>query len=63
MDRACGYKRGVAGPNEIDQNDGHIQTSDLPVPYLTVTQRVLDATNALTSAYNCPFMDKTRVAV
>ena len=54
VDRACGYKRGVAGPNEIDQNGGQIQTSNLAA---------LDPTNALTSAYNGPFMATTRVAV
>ena len=29
VDRACAYKMGLAGPNEIDQNGGQIQTSNL----------------------------------
>ena len=27
--RVCAYKTGVAGANEISQNGGHIQTSNL----------------------------------
>ena len=63
MDRACAYKRGVAGPNEISQNGGHIQTSNLTALLQRVYTESWMLTDTLTSAYKEPFMAKTRGAV